>query len=85
MDLPEYERWLLTRSFQRTYLLDELASDEFIDTFIDEQFERWAGLQPILGASGPDGAQVPTRPISLPGIEASYLMVNYHIIIVIRR
>ena len=47
MELTEYERWLLKRSFQRTYLLDELASDEFIDTFIDEQFERWAGTDAV--------------------------------------
>ena len=42
MDLTEYERYLLKRHFQRILLLDELASDEFIDTYIDEQFERWA-------------------------------------------
>ena len=42
MDLTEYERYLLKRHFQRILLLDELVSDEFIDSYIADQFERWA-------------------------------------------
>ena len=51
MELTDYERHLLKRSFQRTGFLTnvigQMPSDEQLDTWIDGQFELWAGTDAV--------------------------------------